>query len=147
MSGALIDPEPLALFPLVRGALICDGGAIPGAALLFPSQALELKVLQNLSGASPKNHDLDQQGCFLWSLEVGVGEKTPLYCPGASTARWDGIWFHVYISVPGIQVQVCKLSVLQAQAPAGVWVLVGIKKTFLTPALLRSLHLLMAISH
>lgn len=35
MSGALIDPEPLALFPLVRGALICDGGAIPGAALLF----------------------------------------------------------------------------------------------------------------
>lgn len=57
-----------------------------------------------------------------------MGEGTPLYCPGASAAVSDRIWFHVYISVPGIQVQVCKLSILQAQAAAGVWVLVGIKK-------------------
>lgn len=76
-----------------------------------------------------------------------MGERPRLYCPGASAVVSDGIWFHVYISVPGIQVQVCKLSLLQAQAAAGVWVLVGIKKTFLTPSLLRSLHLLMAISH
>lgn len=69
-----------------------------------------------------------QAKVFFVVIGVGVGEWTPLCCPGAAAAVSDGIWFHVYISVPGIQVQVCKLSILQAQAPAGVWVLVGIKK-------------------
>lgn len=69
-----------------------------------------------------------QAKVFFVVIGVGVGEWTPLCCPGAAAVVSDGIWFHVYISVPGIQVQVCKLSILQAQAPAGVWVLVGIKK-------------------